>query len=325
MDPVGDVGDGLVARGLWWRSELLAVGMSDDELRRLRRTGAVARVRPGAYVVAGPEELRAAEEGAARHRLAVLAAVPRLAPGAVISHVSAAVMHGLPIWFGPHHPFDVDRVRATRDRRSGARRSTYLDLHAAALEPDEVVAVDGVPVTSIARTVADLARTLPLESALVPADAALHRHLVTRAELDRAVELGGHRRGNTAARRLVAFADGGAESPGESRSRLALHRAGLPAPVSQHEVRTPDGRLRRVDFWWECGVVGEGVVGEFDGRVKYGRLLRPGQEPGEAVFAEKLREDALRAAGLAVVRWTWADLADFTPVAARIRAALSRP
>jgi hypothetical protein len=274
--------------------------------------------------VADAEELRAAEESVVRHRLAVHAAVPRLAPGTVISHVSAAVVHGLPIWAGPHRGFDVDRVHATRDRRSGARRSTYLDLHAAALDPDEVVAVDGVLVTSVARTVADIARTLPLEPALIPADAALNRHLVTRAELHRAVDLGGHRRGNTAARRLVAFADGGAESPGESRSRLALHRAGLPAPQTQHEVRTPDGRLRRVDFWWACGATGEGVVGEFDGRVKYGRLLRPGQEPGDAVFAEKLREDALRAAGLAVVRWAWSDLSDFAPVAARLRSALAR-
>jgi hypothetical protein len=37
------------------------------------------------------------------------------------------------------------------------------------------------------------------------------------------------------------------------------------------------------------------------------------------VVAEKLREDALRDQGLHVVRWTWADLADFTPVATRLR------
>jgi hypothetical protein len=94
MDPVGD---GLVASGLWWRSELRAAGVSDDELRRLRRSGAVARVRPGAYLVADAEELRAAEESVVRHRLAVHAAVPRLAPGTVVSHVSAAVVHGLPL------------------------------------------------------------------------------------------------------------------------------------------------------------------------------------------------------------------------------------
>ena len=64
------------------------------------------------------------------------------------------------------------------------------------------------------------------------------------------------------------------------------------------------------------------TVGEFDGQVKYGRLLRPGQEPGDAVFAEKLREDRLRDQGLSVVRWTWSDLARFAPVADRLRRAL---
>ncbi|GAA4698289.1 hypothetical protein GCM10023215_40850 [Pseudonocardia yuanmonensis] len=64
------------------------------------------------------------------------------------------------------------------------------------------------------------------------------------------------------------------------------------------------------------------MVGEFDGRVKYGRLLPPGQEPGDAVFAEKIREDAIRAAGWTVLRWTWGELRDFGPVAARLRRAL---
>jgi hypothetical protein len=65
-------------------------------------------------------------------------------------------------------------------------------------------------------------------------------------------------------------------------------------------------------------------VAEFDGELTYGRLLRPGQEPGEVVSREKLREDALRATGLSVVRWRWRDLDDFRAVAARLSAALTR-
>jgi hypothetical protein len=56
--------------------------------------------------------------------------------------------------------------------------------------------------------------------------------------------------------------------------------------------------------------------------VKYGKFLKPGEEPGDAVIAEKRREDALRAEGLRVVRWTWTDLSAFAPVAARLRTAL---
>jgi hypothetical protein len=95
------------------------------------------------------------------------------------------------------------------------------------------------------------------------------------------------------------FSDGGSESVGESRSRVALDRAGLPPPVLQWKVTDRDGELiGRTDFGWPQ----LRTVGEFDGRVKYGRLLRPGQQPGDAVFAEKLREDRLRDQGLSVVR-----------------------
>jgi len=44
-----------------------------------------------------------------------------------------------------------------------------------------------------------------------------------------------------------------------------------------------------------------------------------GQQPGDIVYAEKLREDAIRAQDWEVVRWAWPDLDDFAPTAARIR------
>lgn len=50
------------------------------------------------------------------------------------------------------------------------------------------------------------------------------------------------------------------------------------------------------------------MVGESDGRIKYGRMLKPGQKPEDVVYAEKLREDAIRAQDgvRTVIRWTWA-------------------
>ena len=60
----------------------------------------------------------------------------------------------------------------------------------------------------------------------------------------------------------------------------------------------------RVDFAWPA----LGVVGEFDGRIKYGRDLAPEQDPTEVLWHEKLREDLLRELGWLVVRWVWADL-----------------
>jgi hypothetical protein len=76
------------------------------------------------------------------------------------------------------------------------------------------------------------------------------------------------------------------------------------------------GYTAYTDFGW----VKQRTVGEFDGRIKYGRLLKPGQDPGEVVYAEKVREDAVRAEDLGVVRWTWADLDHFAATAAHIRA-----
>ena len=296
----------LLRPGLNLRPDLLADGVTDTELRALRRRGVLTTVRPGAYFAGAPPD-----EAAVLHRLAVLAAVVQLAPGTVVSHRSAAVLHGLPLW-----GVRLDRVHATRDRTSGARSSGVVHLHAAALDADEVVLVEGVLVTSLSRTLADLGRELPFEPALVPTDAALYRGLVTPDDLAAAVDRAAHRPNNAAARRMIAFADGRAESVGETRSRVAIRRAGLPAPTLQYAVIGT-----RTDFCWED----RRTVGEFDGKVKYGRrYLRPGQTPGDAVFAEKRREDALRDHGFQVVRWVWDELDPFDAVLARIRRAFAR-
>ncbi len=206
-------------------------------------------------------------------------------------------------------------MHVTRARPSGGRCTRLLHVHAAALAPDEIVDVDGVPVTSVAHTVVDVARQLAFEPALVMAGGALFRGRLTKAELDAAVVRATRRTGTPAARRVVAAASGLSGSPGETRSRVALARAGFPAPVQQYRL----GALR-ADFWWAEFP----TVGEFDGKVKYGRGLRPGQHPGDAVFAEKRREDGLRDQGLRVVRWVWDELAVFDVVADRLRRAFDR-
>jgi hypothetical protein len=279
----------------------------------MRSTRVLTAIRPGAYVRSDDERLL---DRVARHGLCVRAAMRQIERGAVASHASAAVLHGLPSWCVP-----LDLVHVTRGQRSGGRRSRLLHVHPAPLADDDVIVIDGVAVTSLARTIVDLARSLPFEPAVVLADAALRRG-AAKAELFDAVERAAHRRGNAGARRAVSFADGRSESVGESRSRVALYRAGLPTPTLQWEVFSPTGLLLgRVDFGWpELR-----TVGEFDGRVKYGRLLRSGQEPGDVVFEEKRREDLLRDEELRVVRWVWEELDRFDVVATRLRRAFERP
>lgn len=295
------------------RRDLVAAGVGDDELRRLRASGRLVRLRRGAYV--GADDLGRVE----RHRQTVRAAVRTLSPDAVFSHVSAAAMHGIGLWRVP-----LDRVEVTRNRRSGARTAPSARVHAATLAADEITVVDGVPVTTVPRTVVDLARALPFVVAVAVTDAALHAGAVTADELAAAVARSARRPGTPAARRVLAAADGGADGPGETRSRLLLHSCGLPAAATQQELRDPAGRfLGRVDFWWEQAR----VAGEFDGRIKYGRRLDPGGDLEEVLWREKLREDAIRAEGVAVVRWVWGDLrsaASFAPTVARLHRALDR-
>lgn len=77
---------------------------------------------------------------------------------------------------------------------------------------------------------------------------------------------------------------------------------GLPVPILQSEHRL-SGRRIITDFEWA-----DRLVGEFDGEVKYGRLLAPGQRVEDVIADEKAREDLLRWSGRMVIRWVWAQL-----------------
>jgi len=288
------------------RRDAVREGWSDDELSRLTRAGELVRLRRGAYVNG-----TLPSDSAATHRLLVTATLAALRLPAVVSHQSAAVLLGMPLWDAP-----LDRVHVTRRPGAWNDSSQVLRCHVARLRDDEIVEVDGIAVTGPVRTALDLARSLPQEAAVVALDAGLRLGLLSDEALrSRLFDIAGAP-GSRAAARAVALADGCSESVGESRSRVILHRWKLAPSSLQFEVRATDGRLiGRTDFAWEA----HRLVGEFDGRIKYGRLLRPGQDAGEAVYREKLREDEIRDEGWGVVRWTWADLHRPDLFAARVR------
>ena len=183
-----------------------------------------------------------------------------------------------------------------------AAAGPFVRRHTSPLDPEEVVELHGWPATTLARTVVDLARSVPFAQGVAAADAALRGldPVLLLAALEREAGWPGVGR----ARRVVAFADGRSESAGESVSRVVLSERGLLPSDLQLPVRDGARLLGRVDFAWPE----HRTLGEFDGRVKYGRLLRPGEDVTEVVYREKLREDLLRDLGWQVVRWTWADL-----------------
>lgn len=271
-------------------------GLDGKEIARLTRTGDLNRIRRGAYRPLPVDENEPVEH---RHRRLLLATAPLLEDGSIVSHGSAAVLHGLPVWAST-----VAKVHVTCSRSGQGKRRTLVHVHGAPLRPEDVTVIDGIAVTSLARTVLDLGRTRSMAQAVAAGDAALRLGLAPAA-LD--LGLRGMERwpGVRAARRAVHFLDPRSESAGESASRVRIHLDGLPAPEPQHEIVDVGGVLvARVDFWWKE----LRVAGEFDGKVKYGRLLKPGQTIEEVVYAEKLREDRVRAEDAGVVRWVWSDI-----------------
>lgn len=296
--------------GIRTTADLRAQGLGSGERARLVRAGELLHLRRGAYV-----EPAAVADAAARHRALVVATLPLLAPDAVVSHASAAVLHRLPLLDAP-----PPRVQVTRPAARAGKNRGGVHLHVAALADDEVVVIEGVAATSAARTAVDLARSSSLGSAVVTGDAALGR-LGSHDPLDEALARAARRPGVGRARHAVGLMDGRAESPGESLSRLLLRELGLPEPQPQLEVTDRYGRVvARCDFGWPD----HGVVAEFDGRVKYGRALAPSGHPEQAVWDEKVREDLLRDLGWEVVRWVWADLRRPDVVGERLRRAFAR-
>ena len=286
-------------------------GFSHGELARLSRSESIVRVRRGAYGEPPSHELDARDT----HRRLIAGTVPQLGAGAVLSHGSAAVLHGLPVW-----PDQLTQVHITRSRAGGGRRRRYVHVHGHPLAPGDTVSVDGLLVTSLARTIVDLACGESFARAVAAGDAALRRGLSDRA-LAVQLERAGRRTGVVAARRVVPFLDRRSESPGESESRAVLHEQGAPRPELQYEVYDRQGGfVARTDFGWpELR-----TIGEFDGRVKYGRALRTGQDLEEVLFNEKVREDALRDCGWQVVRWTSTDLRQPQALVARLTRAFAR-
>ncbi len=295
-----------LGRPLLLRVDALAAGLDDRDLARAVRRGQLTRIRRGAYL--DPTT------GLSGQRALVLATAAGLRNGSAVSHVSAAVLHALPLWRA-----GTVRVHVTRSPPAAGSGSSRVHLHVARLPEDDLTVVDGVVTTSLARTVVDLGRSLSFESAVVTADAALASGRLTPTHLHYCLARMGPVPGSRRASRVVAFADGRGESVGESRSRVLLHRLGLPPADLQVRLRRPDGPvIARCDFGWRD----HRTVGEFDGRVKY--RADGGSDPAETLFREKRREDEIRDSGWEVARWTWADLDAPSVVDGRIRRAFAR-
>lgn len=298
--------------GPFTRAQARSRGWTDRQIDRRLKTGSLVAARRGVLHRPGTDDR--SHDLPLDVRAAMLASPGR---ELVISHASAARVYGLPRplggWPSPQFTATSGPTR---------HRSDHW-IRVASLLPEETRAAADALATSPARTLADCLRTLPGRDGLAMVDAALHRDLVSEAELLHALQQQAGWPKITLARRVLTLADGRRESPLESWSAWAFAHSGVPAPQWQVKILDAEGQfIARADAWWA------GVVGEADGRAKY--LLDEGRrEPGAAVFqnleAERRREERLREVGIEVVRWGAADILDKVAaarLARRIEAAI---
>lgn len=253
----------------------------------------------------------------ARERLAARAAFGASAgAGFVFSHRTAAAIHRIPLL----RQRDDAPVHVTVLGRRPARSTPDVIRHRCLLPDSDITVVDGLPVTTLARTITDIACTASPELAIVAADGAARalfwdpvRHIADvdgvaawRAKLRRMIAARPSTRGVVQARWIAHTFDPRSDLPGESLSRLRMLQLGWDPPELQVRILTPGGtfyadfELRMLNAW-----------GEFDGETKYRdpRMRGSGQDAADVVIAEKRREDLIRSAtGRRVIRWGWREV-----------------
>jgi uncharacterized protein DUF559/putative AbiEi antitoxin of type IV toxin-antitoxin system len=279
--------------GVVSRSQLLASGIGAGALELRLARGRLRRVHAGIYAVGHRVLTR---EG--RWMAAVLAG----GRDAVLSHRAAGGHWGI----GPYHERPVD---VTTPRKLASRPG--IRFHRSCLPADEVTVREGIPVTSVARTLFDLAAAVPLGQLGRAVREVEARRLWDRLSLQDLLVRHPRRRGAAAIRGLL---DGEAyvtRSEFEDRLFALLGAAGVQRPLAN--VATPLGdRFVEVDLAWPE----HRVVVELDGHAGHGT---------RASFEEdRARDRALVAAGWRVIRITWRQLrAEPERIVADLRASLA--
>lgn len=273
--------------GLFSRAQAVALGVSSKVIEARLRSARWERVAPGVYAFAG---------GTPSWRRDLMAACLQAGPSGVVSHESAAALHGLAT-FAPG-PVVVMLTHGDHQhlRRGRVRQSTDLAPHHCSV-------VDGIPVTTPARTLVDLAGAVRPGRLRIGVEDALAARKCTLEELSRChEELRRPGKRGMVAVSLVLRSLG----PGPVRSATFLERllrkvlvdAGLPEPVREYDAPWARDTPGRVDLAYPFAR----IIIEADSRRWHTR---------ERDFeADRRRDRGAQLAGWAVYRFTWRDLTD---------------
>jgi hypothetical protein len=171
----------------------------------------------------------------------------------VLAGLSASTLLGAQ-WIEPGLPAEL--VHTNR------RRPQMLTIHSDRLESGETQSVDGMVVTTAARTAFDLGRRLELKMGVQRIDALMNATGLQIRDVEAIAERHAGVRGLVQLRETLRLVDGGAESPYESLTRVLLVEAGFPVPQTQIPIFDELGRLfARIDMGWPEWLVGV----DFDG------------------------------------------------------------
>ncbi|WP_405114851.1 type IV toxin-antitoxin system AbiEi family antitoxin domain-containing protein [Micromonospora sp. NBC_01405] len=294
MDAVGAVGAvGVVRRvaaaqdGVVTLAQARAAGLTVHEVQRLCRSGRWRAIARGGYLV--DADLYDGVPRAARIR----AAVASFGPGAAAVLGTAAELHriaGLPRSDAIHLSVPGAVARPARAAHP------EVVVHQLVIAPGQLGSVGGIAATGPLRTVSDLILREDRYAAVSLLDSALNRGLLGPEELRLIPPMIRGRRGAVSARRHLTEADGRAQSPLETRTRLRCVDGGVPPEVLQLEVRDADGYLLGIgDLGWRAAR----LIAEADGR-------EPHSGP-QAFQADRRRQNRLVNAGWRVLRFTWSD------------------
>ncbi|MET7965841.1 type IV toxin-antitoxin system AbiEi family antitoxin domain-containing protein [Micromonospora sp. NPDC005305] len=284
-----------------------AAGFSVHEVQRMCRAGRWRPLARGGYLIDAD-----AYDGIPR-RARIRAAVASFGPGAAAVLGTAAELHrieGLP-------RSDVIHLSVPGPASRPVRAShPEVVVHQLVIGPGQFLRVAGIMATSPLRTVVDLVLREGRYQAVSLLDSALNRRLLAPGDLERIPSLLRGRRGAVAARGYLAEANGLAQSPLETRTRLRCVDGRIPPDALQVEVRDGDGYLLGVgDLAWRAAR----VIAEADGRRVHGGP--------SALFADRHRQNRLANAGWTVLRFTWADTLrpDYIPWVVRQAVNARRP
>jgi very-short-patch-repair endonuclease len=193
----------------------------------------------------------------------------------IVAGRSAAAVHGAK-WVDPTAPAEL--IHPNRHRPTGLQ--TWADR----IDDDEIVVLDGMRVTSAARTALDLACRQRPDRAVAAIDALARATRLKVADVELLVHRYRGRKGIRRARTTLELVDAGAESPRETWLRLLIVRSGLPRPRTQIPVLDEYRQLvARVDMGWEDWKIAIEYDGEhhWTDRRQMARDIRRTEQLGE--------------------------------------------